>query len=333
MAVEQKFYLVADAQVQTSAEKEKPGVSLLPETKKTIWAVGGGKGGTGKSFISTSLAIELASQEGDVVAIDADLGGPNLHTLLGVKEAALDLGDFVNNKVSQLKEIVLPTSFLGLRLIKGTENFLFMANLNHFKKLKFIRQIKTLDAKRIIIDIGTGSSFNTIDFFVFSNPGILVVNPEPTSIENTYYFVKSCIYRILKLYMDYYKIEEFKKKLAEQVGNNSQSLYYFFNTLLSHNKSQAHLLYKALKNFRPCLILNKATGEKDLILGQSIAQVVQKYLLVDLNFLGIVPFDKRVPQSIQNFTPFLTQYPDSPASQAIKSITDKLVNSVNHIPF
>jgi len=333
MAVEQKSYPPAEAQIQTFAEKEKSGVFLHPEAKKTIWAVGGGKGGTGKSFISASLAIELASQEGDVVAIDADLGGANLHTLLGVKEAALDLGDYVNNKASQLKEIVLPTPFQGLRLIKGTENFLFMANLNHYKKLKFIRQIKTFDAKRIIIDIGTGSYFNTIDFFVLSNPGILVVNPEPTSIENTYYFVKSCIYRILKLYMDYYKIEEFKKKLAEQVGNNSQSLYHFFNTLLSYNKSQARLLYNALKIFKPCLILNKAASEKDLVLGQSIAHVVKKYLLVDLNFLGIVPFDERVPQSIQNFTPLLTQYPDSPASQAIKSIADKLVNNVNQIPF
>jgi flagellar biosynthesis protein FlhG len=332
MAVEQKPYFEAEAQSQSFTEKEKPGLSLQPGTKKTIWAVGGGKGGTGKSFISISLALELASREGDVVAIDADLGGPNLHTFLGVKEAPLDLGDFVNNKVSHLKEIALPTPFRGLRLIKGTENFLFMANLNHYRKLKLIRQIKSLEAKRIIIDIGTGSSYNTIDFFVVSNPGILVVNPEPTSIENTYYFIKSCIYRILKLYMDYYKIEEFKKKLAEQVGNNSQSLYSFFNALLSHNKSQAHLLYKALKSFKPCLILNKATSEKDLILGQSIAHVVQKYLLVDLNFLGIVPFDERVPQSIQNFTPLLNQYPDSPFSQAIKSTADKLVNNLDYRP-
>jgi flagellar biosynthesis protein FlhG len=192
---------------QANSETNLPLLALHQGTDKTIWAVGGGKGGTGKSFVSASIAIELAHLEKDVTLIDADLGGPNLHTFLGMKESNLDLGDFITNKVHSLKDTVILTPFPGLKLIKGTENLLFMANLNYYKKMKLIRHIKAFDSKRVIIDIGTGASYNCIDFFLLSNPGILVVNPEPTSIENAYYFLKSCIIRILKVYTEFYGIE------------------------------------------------------------------------------------------------------------------------------
>jgi len=303
-----------------------PSLSAHPISSKTIWAIGGGKGGTGKSFITANLALHLASKEEDIVLIDADFGGPNLHTFLGMKETEVDLGYFFNNKITQLKEAVVPTPFEGLNLIRGTDSLLFTANMNYYKKLKLIRQIKAFDAKRVIIDIGTGASYNCIDFFLLSNPGILVVNPEPTSIENAYYFLKSCIIRILKIYIDYYKIEGLVQKISTQIKENSKSIYTFLNEIISHDKYYADVLYKALKRFSPCLIINKARNEKDYILGHSITQVVQKYLVVDLNFIGVVPFDERVHLSLKNISPFITNYPDSEVSSCIQSLTEKILN-------
>ncbi len=293
-------------------------------TKKTIWAVGGGKGGTGKSFISSSLALEMASQEGHVIVIDADLGGPNQHTFLAVKEARTDLADFVQKRVSELADAAVPTPFPGLKLIKGTENLLFIANLNHYKKLKLLRQIKALDAKRVILDIGTGSSFNSLDFFLLANPGILVVTPEPTSIENTYYFLKSCIVRLLKLYMDYYQIQDVIRQIAKQMEDNSQSIYSFFNLIISQDKNNAMLLYRAIKKFRPCLIVNKARDEKDIVLGQSITEVVRKYLIVELDFLGTVPYDDRVHWCLKKFEPFVLKFPEAPLTSSVRAIAKKL---------
>ena len=50
-----------------------------------ILAVGGGKGGVGKSVISTMLALFLARMEKQTILMDVDLGGANIHTLLGIK--------------------------------------------------------------------------------------------------------------------------------------------------------------------------------------------------------------------------------------------------------
>ena len=303
-----------------------PSLSAHHASDKTIWAIGGGKGGTGKSFISANLALHLSSQEEDVVLIDADFGGPNLHTFLGMKDTEVDLGYFFTNRIPQLKDTAVLTPYKGLSLIKGTDSLLFTANMNYYKKLKLIRQIKTFEAKRVIIDIGTGASYNCIDFFLLSNPGILVVNPEPTSIENAYYFLKSCIIRILKIYTDYYKIEDLVQKISKQIMNNSKSIYSFLNEIISHDKFHAEMLYRTLKKFKPCLIVNKARDEKDFILGQSISQVVQKYLVVDLDFLGVVPFDEKVHWSLKELSPFMINYPNSEATNSIKTMTEKIIN-------
>lgn len=309
---------------RANSETSTPLLSLHQGTEKTIWAVGGGKGGTGKSFVSASLAIELAHLEKDVTLIDADLGGPNLHTFLGMKESNLDLGDFITNQVPNLKDTVILTPFPGLKLIKGTENILFMANLNYYKKLKLIRHIKAFDSKRVIIDIGTGASYNCIDFFLLSNPGILVVNPEPTSIENAYYFLKSCIIRILKVYTEFLGIEVLVNQIMNHIKDNSKSIYNFLNEIISHDKHYAHVLFKALKRFKPYLIINKARDERDFLLGQSIVDVVKKYLVVDMTFLGAIPLDEKVHFSLKNMTPYMSMFPESEVALSLKSMVGKL---------
>jgi len=303
-----------------------PMLSVHKDNQNTIWAVGGGKGGTGKSFISASLGIHLSSLGEDVVLIDADLGGPNLHTFLGMEESSIDLGHFLTNRVTKLHDTISFTPFDGLKLIKGTDNVLFTANLNYYKKLKLIRHIKAFDTKRVIVDIGTGTSYNCIDFFLLSNPGILVVNPEPTSIENAYYFIKSCIIRILKFYIEHYGIQELAQKVSAQIKDTSKSIYSFFSEIISHDKFYADLLYKALKRFNPCLIINKARDERDVLLGESIVNVVQKYLVIDLIYLGAVPFDERVHWSLKGFTPFMSKYSDTETADAVKSVVDKLLD-------
>lgn len=322
------WYNVASQMIATS-KVSVPLLSAYGSTEKTIWAIGGGKGGTGKSFFSANLAIQLAKMGDDVVLIDADLGGPNLHTFLGMKETEKDLGHFITNQVKNLKDTMISTPFENLNLIKGTENILFTANLNYFKKLKLIRHIKAFESSRVIIDIGTGSAYNCIDFFLLSNPGILVLNPEPTAIENAYYFLKSCIIRLLKMYINHFQIQELVKKVAEQIQDNSKSIYSFLSEIISEDKYYADLLYRALKRFRPCFLINKARGEMDYLLGESIRNVVQKYLVIDMTFLGTIPMDEKVHMSLKNLNPYLSTYGNSEASYAIRGMTKKLLNDIH----
>ncbi len=52
--------------------------------------MGGGKGGIGKTLVSANLGIALAQAGMRVLLVDADLGGANLHTCLGVGQPTVD---------------------------------------------------------------------------------------------------------------------------------------------------------------------------------------------------------------------------------------------------
>jgi flagellar biosynthesis protein FlhG len=291
---------------------------------KPIWAIGGGKGGTGKTFLSAGLAIALSRERGDIVAVDADLGGPNLHTLLGVRENGRDLGNFVRNEVARLEDIARPTSFPGLRLVRGSETMLFLANLNHYRKLRLIRQIKALPANGLIIDLGTGSAFNTLDLFLTANPGILVVTPEPTAVENAYLFLKSCALRVLRAFARHFGIEEFDRKADQWLESPAGTLRNFMEVLAAGDGSAGQVLTAALNSFKVYLVVNKARDRKDFHLGRSIVDVVRKFFLIDMNLLGTVPYDERVHWSLKRFSPFLFDYPDSEAAGAIRSMAERL---------
>jgi len=295
---------------------------------KRVWAIGGGKGGTGKSFVAASLGLHLASLDRDVILVDADLGAPNLHTLLGLKAGHPDLGDFLTGAAPSLEAAAVETPFRGLRLIRGSENILFIANLPHFRKLRLLRQIRQLPTQNVILDLGTGSSFNTLDFFLSANPGIVVATPEPTAIENTYLFLKSCIMRVLKLYMDHYKIRDLHQKMLDQIEKNSQSIYGFFKSLMETDRSYGTILYRALRGFRPCLVMNKTRDEHDVLLGRSIADVARKYLLIDMKYLGAIPYDEDVHAALRRLSPYYPGHRDAAAARAIRQMSEELAYSI-----
>ena len=90
----------------------------------------------------------------------------------------------------------LPGTTLGI--ISGASDHLEVANLKHFQKLKLIRHLYKLPADYVILDLGAGTTYNTLDFFNIADQGILSVIPEPTSIENSHRFLKSAMYRKLR---------------------------------------------------------------------------------------------------------------------------------------
>ncbi|MCK5220485.1 MAG: AAA family ATPase, partial [Candidatus Aminicenantes bacterium] len=170
--------------------------------KKEIWAIGGGKGGTGKTVMSALFAAHAAGKRKKVILVDGDFGGANLHTFFNVSPEKSSLNDFFEKK-TDLKDTLIDTQISGLKLISGDMRSFNPLSVKYIQRLKFYRHLKQLNADIIIIDLGAGTALNTLDTFLLADKMILVSTAEITSIENLYLFVKKVIVRKIKDMLSY----------------------------------------------------------------------------------------------------------------------------------
>ncbi len=70
-----------------------------PGPRPAIVCVTSGKGGTGKSVLTSNLAVHLAASGVRVMAVDADMGLANLHLLLGMRpqKTVMEVIDLLSN--------------------------------------------------------------------------------------------------------------------------------------------------------------------------------------------------------------------------------------------
>jgi len=302
---------------------------LIPDyPKKQIWAVGGGKGGTGKTVVAASIGILLAKAGKRVIIIDADLGGANLHTCLGIRHPSTTIADFLLKKVNSLNELLLDTPIKNLRLISGANDFLTIANIPFAQKQKLMRYIKNLDSDYVILDLGAGTSFNVLDLFLMSDFNILVAMPEPTSVENVYRFIKSVILRRLNNSLNNSRFQDIFRLAAEARGNESiKTLYDLLERVEQMDSSIASDLKKKVNTFSLKLIMNQIKENDNITLGSSIKDITKKYLGVDLDYSGYIPYDEKVSESIKMFKPLVIEYPNCSASLCMNLTMKRLLNS------
>lgn len=292
------------------------------ETSRRIITVAGCKGGVGKSVIACAIALELGKSGKDVVLVDADLGGPNLHTYMGIQSPKQVMSDFLSRRAKEIRDIAIETDFPGVRFISSAGNVPSQANPKFAQKAKIIKSVRSLDAEFIIIDIGAGSSLDVMDFFSMTDDGILVTIPEPTSIVNSYGFVKNVLYRKLTMaFRQYSLVMELLKRGMNPDGEAGIAGIQELMGELSTVNPECWLKAKSIiSNFRPNVIVNMTTSEDDALLGQKLKIIIGKYLSIDAAYLGQVEEDPIVKASSKRMVPFPVLAPTCKASLSIKKI-------------
>jgi flagellar biosynthesis protein FlhG len=286
-----------------------------------IWPVGGGKGGTGKSFLTSNIGILLARQGFKTLLIDADLGTPNLHTIVGLPNPDISLSDFLNKRVATLEETILEIPIHNLFLISGARNKLDFSNLAHAQKMKMLRAISRLNYDYILLDLGAGTSFNTIDFFTLSDSGIFVCIPEPTSIENIYRLIRSVYVRKIRQVL---KIDRFRILAEKAEARNQDAIThhpeYLLDTLKNIDPEQGSKIERILKAFQFKLVLNQVRRQDNPKVGALICKIVEKHLGMKIQFIGNVSFDERVHEAVCRKESFVEKYSYSQSTLDLKLV-------------
>lgn len=290
-----------------------------------IWAIGGGKGGTGKSFVTSSISTYLALKGKRVVVIDADLGGANLHSFLGINKPKNSLTDFFEKKIP-LNELIVGTGIADMGLITGDLHSLDSDNIKHSQKLKFFKQIKELDTDYILIDLGAGSHKNTIDSFLLADKMIVNIVPEITSIENMYHFIKTVLFRKLTLTLGGYGLKNIIEDTWKNRGvygiKNLRELVDYLKGVSTRTKE---ILNKELSDFRVYLTLNQVRNSLEIPIGFSVKSICMKYFGINTHYIGYVERDDCILNCINSRQPFMRTYPQSRCAEEVKKITENLL--------
>lgn len=291
-------------------------------SSRRIISVAGCKGGVGKSVIACGIALELGRLGRDVILVDADLGGPNLHTYLGIQAPEFVMSDFLSRRVKTIEQIALKTDFPGVRFISSAGNVPSQANPRFAQKTKIINSLRALEAEFIIVDIGAGSSYDVMDFFSIIDSGLLVTIPEPTSIVNSYGFVKNVLFR--RFTTAFRKFSLVMELLKRGMNPDGESGISGIQELMSKMSEVSPECWREatsiLDNFRPNLLVNMAVTEDDVKLGHKLKAIIEKYLSINATFLGQVEEDPAVRISAKKMIPFTVLAPDCKATQSIKNI-------------
>jgi len=293
-----------------------------------IWPIGGGKGGTGKSFFTGNLGVSLAEQGHRTLLVDLDLGAPNLHTMIGQTEPSKSLSDFVSKKVATLIETVDATQIPQLYLISGARNNLDIANLANEQKMKVLRAIAKLPFDFILLDLGAGTAFNTIDFFMISDSGIFVTTPEPTAIENIYRLIRSVYFRKIRqvLKLQHFRVlaEEAAQRNRDATVNNPEML---LEVVKEMDPEQGKNLENALRAFHFKLIVNQMRRQDNPNIGGLVCKIIEKHLGLRMRFAGNISFDERVHDAVCQKVCFLRKYPYPQTAKDIGDICNNLFSS------
>jgi flagellar biosynthesis protein FlhG len=298
-----------------------------PQMPNTIWAVGGGKGGIGKSFISSSLAMCLTRMGKSVTLVDLDLGSANLHTCLGIKVPNESLGDFVSGRVDDLSKISVTTEIPGLQFISGFNDALNIADLDTAAKARLITALRNIQTPYVILDLGAGTSETTLDFFLAADQKIVAVTPEPTSIENAYRFMKSAFYRRLRQAEGELGIQSLIEAAMDTRNQHGiRSPADLIRHIASVNPEAGLRLQTKISDFNLQLLLNQVRTREDIEIGIAMKSVCRKYFGIESNYLGYIDHDNAVWQALRKRRPLMVEFPYSAIVGQFLRVTKNLIN-------
>ena len=295
-----------------------------------IWSFGGGKGGVGKSLVCAAVATELAQRGQRVVVLDADLGSANLHTLLGLLYPEATLADFFGDRTARLSEVCLPTPIDGLSLISGAAAILGAAHPAPAQRARLIREICELDAHVVVVDLGSGTHYDTLDFFNLAEEGLVVTGPEPTAIQNAYAFMKAARFR----WMQCAFAEEptigtlIDRALLPRGAQRIESVERLVAAIDREEGGLGERARECLGSFRARLIVNQASSRRAFRISTALASVCSRHLGLDLPLLAALPADREVAHSVQRMESVVA----TNRGCAFSKMTGKLVDQLLQTP-
>ena len=155
---------------------------------KTI-AITSGKGGVGKSTLTSNIAYILSQKNKNIAVLDADLGLANQQVIFDLKPK-YSFVDYLDG-YCDIEKILTPTQYKNITLIAGKSGYQYSNNSNsmHFNRL--VDDIVALNLyDYLLIDTGAGLNHQVQEFLDIANNIVAVTSTDPSALTDVYALIK-----------------------------------------------------------------------------------------------------------------------------------------------
>ena len=286
-------------------------------TQSRVIAVGGGRGGVGKSLVSVNLAVYLAQLGKSVVLIDLDQGGSNLHAHFGLQAARIE-PDVNEGGSAAIRAALVPTSIPGLVLLPAAHDAVKRGlSLRAGRKLAWLAAVRALPADFVVLDVGSGHGEPGLDFMLGADIPIAVTVPEPPAIETTYRFLRMAFRSRLRRRLLQDKL---RTSLVERALVDTGALpppIDLVRRLVATDRSLAEIAWAEAQSLRVQLVVNQTRVRTDSELGAWMSGLSSRHYGIALDELGHIEHDDTVWLTVRRNKPLLA---DSPASKSARNV-------------
>ena len=152
----------------------------IPGVQNLI-AVGSGKGGVGKTTVAVNLAISLSRMGHKVGLMDADVYGPNVPLMMGVRATPHAIGE----RIQPIEKYGIRIMSMGF-LNPGDKPVVWRGPMLHSVIQQFLRNVDWGEVDYLIIDLppGTGDVQITLMQTAPLTGAIVVTTPSDVSLED-----------------------------------------------------------------------------------------------------------------------------------------------------
>ena len=291
---------------------------------RRLLAVGGGRGGVGKSLIAQNLAVYFAQLGKNVTLVDLDPTGANMHAQFGL--SAHRYPPPVDGAPEELAKALVATSVPGLSLLPGPHDAIEPPiQLRAGRASRWIARLRSLPADYLVVDVGPGHQHLALDVMLAADFAICVAVPEPPAIEATYRFVRAAYRRRLRraLAKDRFRLG-LVDRATREIGRLPAPLE-LVRALAKIDRPLAELAWAEAQRVHLYLAVNQTRVRTDLELAGTMSALCRRHYGVTLDELGWVEQDDTVWLSVRRRKPLLVDSPTSKAARNIERIARRVV--------